>query len=180
MNRTADGFTLIELMIALAITAILLGVALPAFSSSIAAVRASDARSALLTSLMMASRQGLMTGTRTVLCPSPDGNTCTGKSPDWSRGWIVFQDNDGNRERAGSERIFHQQPALLAGVHLRSTTGRTRVVFQGNGGNAGSNVTFTLCDGRGPAKAQSLVLNNQGRLRAGTPTAANIAATCVP
>jgi type IV fimbrial biogenesis protein FimT len=51
-------------------------------------------------------------------------------------------------------------------------------VFQGNGGNAGSNVTFTLCDGRGPGRAKTLVLSNQGRFRHGTPSPAALAATC--
>jgi type IV fimbrial biogenesis protein FimT len=44
-------------------------------------------------------------------------------------------------------------------------------VVQPNGGNAGSNVTFTLCDGRGADQATTLVLANNGRLRSGTPTA---------
>jgi len=51
-------------------------------------------------------------------------------------------------------------------------------VFQPNGGNAGSNITFTLCDGRGAAQATTLVLANDGRMRAGTPTPA-AAAACV-
>ena len=46
-------------------------------------------------------------------------------------------------------------------------------------GNAGSNVTFTLCDGRGASHARTLVLSNAGRLRHGVPSAAGIAATCV-
>lgn len=178
MTRRHSGFTLIELMICLAIVAVLFGVALPAFSNGIDAARASDARSALLASLMTASHKGALTGHRSVLCPSADGTACADASPDWSLGWIGFLDRNGNRERDDAETIFHHQPALAAGVRLRSTAGRTRIVFQGNGGNAGSNVTFTLCDGRGPARAQSLVLNNRGRLREGSPTAANIAATC--
>ena len=48
---------------------------------------------------------------------------------------------------------------------------RLVLVFQPNGGNAGSNATFTLCDGRGAARAATLVLANDGRLRGGTPTA---------
>jgi type IV fimbrial biogenesis protein FimT len=63
-------------------------------------------------------------------------------------------------------------------VHLRSTAGRTRLVYQPNGGNAGSKVTFTLCDGRGAARAATLVLANDGRLRGGTPTA-SAAQACV-
>jgi type IV fimbrial biogenesis protein FimT len=68
--------------------------------------------------------------------------------------------------------VLRRIAALGGRVHLRSTTGRTRLVFQPNGGNAGSNVTFTLCDGRGPAKAVTLVLANSGRLRTGQPTEA--------
>jgi type IV fimbrial biogenesis protein FimT len=63
-------------------------------------------------------------------------------------------------------------------VHLRSTEGRTRIVFQGNGGSGGSNVSFTLCDGRGPARAQGLVLANFGRLREAVPSPQNLAAAC--
>ena len=63
-------------------------------------------------------------------------------------------------------------------MHLRTTVGRTRLVFQPNGGNAGSNVTFTLCDGRGAAQATTLVLANDGRLRSGTPSTA-AAQACV-
>ena len=49
---------------------------------------------------------------------------------------------------------------------------------QGNGGNAGSNATFTLCDGRGPAKARALIMGNAGTLRDGVATQANLDATC--
>ena len=178
MNSQPPGFTLIELLIALSIIAILFGVALPAYSNVIAAAHASDAHSSLLASLMTASHKGALTGRHAVLCPSVDGAACAGASFDWSRGWIVFLDSNGNRERGSDETLIQHAPALDERVHLRSTAGRTRIVFQGNGGNAGSNVTFTLCDARGPAKAQTLVLNNQGRLRAGTPSATAITAAC--
>mgnify|MGYP006170030997 CR=1 FL=1 len=56
--------------------------------------------------------------------------------------------------------------------------GRMRIVFQANGGNAGSNVTFTLCDGRGPRKAVHLVMANDGRLRS-RPAEAEAAAPYV-
>jgi type IV fimbrial biogenesis protein FimT len=72
--------------------------------------------------------------------------------------------------RDPNETLLHAERALSGKVHLRTTAGRKRLVFQPNGGNAGSNVTFTLCDGRGAGKATSLVLANDGRLRAGKPT----------
>ena len=176
MNDTR-GWTLIELLIVLAVASLLFGLALPAFSGGVEAARASDARAELETSLASASNHAAITGVRAVLCPSRDHRECD-DTPDWSAGWLVFLDSNANRELEGGERVLKVQPALQGRVHLRSTAGRTRIVFQGNGGNAGSNATFTLCDGRGPSKARALIMGNAGTLRDGEATEANLALTC--
>jgi type IV fimbrial biogenesis protein FimT len=173
------GLTLIELLIAVAVVATLAAVAAPAFSGGLEAGRASDARASLLASLMTAANKAAITGSHGVLCPSRDGETCL-DSADWSAGWLVFLDSNGSRDLEGGERLLRIQPALAGKVRLRSTVGRTRIVFQGNGGNAGSNATFTLCDGRGPKRARALIMSNAGGLRDGEATAANLAATCPP
>jgi type IV fimbrial biogenesis protein FimT len=174
------GLTLVELLIALAAAGVLFGVAVPALSGGLEASRGADARADLLDSLRLASNRAAITGTRGVLCPSTDGQACAAASPDWSGGWLVFLDANANREREPGEPLVLAQGPLAGDVRLRSTVGRTRIVFQGNGGNAGSNVTFTLCDGRGPAKARALILGNAGTLRDGAPTAENLALTCAP
>ena len=173
----ARGFTLIECLIALAIVAILFGMAVPAVSGTLEAARASGARAALLASLTTAAERAALTGQRSVLCPSADGSNCL-NNEEWSPGWIVFSDADADRVHDPGEPLLHHQAALAGKVRLRSTVGRTHIVFQANAGNAGSNVTFTLCDGRGPARAVSLVMSNAGRLREGVPSAAAVAATC--
>lgn len=177
MTRQTHGFTLIEILVAVAAAAILIGIAVPTMGNAFEAARNADARSALLTSVVAAVNRATMTGRRTVLCPSTDGLACLDSS-DWSGGWIAFVDTDGDRERGADESLVTHQPALRGLVRLRSSEGRKRIVFQPSGGNAGSNVTFTLCDGRGPAKAQTLVLNNQGGMRYGTPGPDAIARTC--
>jgi type IV fimbrial biogenesis protein FimT len=173
------GYTLHELLLGLAGLGILCGIALPSFGDGMAAVRAGEARNALLESLMLASSRAALTETRSVICPSSDGERCD-SGPDWGGGWIVFGDHDGDRERSALEPRIHAEPALAAGVRLRSSVGRTRIVIQGNGGNAGSNVTFTLCDSRGPAEAVSLVLSNRGRLRDQPADADAAALACAP
>jgi type IV fimbrial biogenesis protein FimT len=83
-----------------------------------------------------------------------------------------------DRARGAGERVVAAFPPLETRVHLRSTAGRKRLVFQPSGGNAGSNATFTLCDARGAGRAVQLVLANDGRVRDATPSPA-VAAACV-
>jgi type IV fimbrial biogenesis protein FimT len=175
--KSQRGLTLIELVIVVAIVATLSGLAVSAFASALEASRASAARGDLIASLRQAITRAELTGSRSVLCPSIDGEHCA-NDPDWSQGWLVFTDRNGNREFEGDERLLRRQRALPGRVRLRSTAGRTRIVFQGYASNAGTNVTYTLCDGRGPARAVSLVMANTGRLRDGVPSADAITATC--
>jgi len=173
------GLTLIELLICTTIVGIVVGFALPALGGAVEAGRASSVRSDLLDSVALAGTRAGITGTRAVLCPTIDAEHCS-DDEDWSSGWLVFSDANANREIDGGERLLRREPPLPGRVHLRSTTGRVRIVFQGNGGNVGSNVTFTLCDGRGPQRARTLVLSNTSLVHDGVATQAALAATCPP
>jgi type IV fimbrial biogenesis protein FimT len=171
MRRQHRGFTLIEAVISLAVACTVMGIAIPSVTSATEAAHSGAAKAKLLATLNRTIGHAAATGVEVVLCPGDTTGGCR-PSPDWSGGWIAFADLDGNRQRGANETLLVDEAALSGKVHLRSTEGRTRLVFQPNGGNAGSNVTFTLCDGRGVDKATTLVLANDGRLRAGTPTAA--------
>lgn len=177
MNHHTTGFTLIEAMIVMAIAAILLAVGVPAWSNARSAIHNGATRSTLASSLLDAVRHSALTGTEVVLCPDRGDRQCSG-SVDWSAGWIVFADLNENRIREPGDTLLTQAPALAGSVRMLSTAGRTRLVFKSNGGNVGSNATFTLCDARGTAHASTLVLANDGRLRQGKPTTA-AAQACV-
>jgi type IV fimbrial biogenesis protein FimT len=170
MSQRMRGFTLIEAVIALAVMSLLVCTAVPAWTGALESAHASSTRADLLATLTRSITHAALAGSEVVLCPGDSGG-CRDTN-DWSAGWIAYADIDGNRQRSPTETLLQAEPPLPGKVHLRSTVGRTRLVFQPNGGNAGSNVTFTLCDGRGPAQATTLVLANDGRLRAGKPTAA--------
>lgn len=172
----AHGFTLIEALIALAIATVLVGVAVPAWSSASEGAHAGAAQAALVEGLTLAVSHAANTGSEVVVCPG-DSAGCR-DSYDWTGGWVAWADIDGDRLRDPNETLLQTHPALGGKVHLRTTTGRRRLVFQPSGGNAGSNVTFTLCDGRGPGKAQALVLANDGRLRA-SPAGTAAAMACM-
>jgi type IV fimbrial biogenesis protein FimT len=110
------------------------------------------------------------------VCPGADACRDTW---DWSGGWLAWADANGNRRRDPDEPLLVRAPALPGRVHLRSTRGRRRLVLRPHGGAAtGTNVTFTLCDGRGPSRTVALVLAGSGRLRDARPDAA-AAAECL-
>ncbi len=160
----AAGVTMIELMIVVVVLALLAAFAVPRFVAAREAAHAGAAHQALLASLMAASAHAASTGADVVACPGAAAG-CRVGTHDWTEGWIVFADLDGDRLRDPGDTLVHRAAALGGRAQLRSTVGRTRIVFQPNGGAAGSNVTFTLCDGRGISHARSLVMNNTGALR---------------
>ncbi|GHA76244.1 GspH/FimT family pseudopilin [Cognatilysobacter bugurensis] len=176
MRQTSYGFSLFDLLVAVAITAVLLGIALPAWSAARARVHSVNARAAIAMSLHDSMRHATVTGSEVVLCPSSIGSSCT-PGTNWSLGWIAFIDSDGNRLPGSSEPVIRVETALQGNVELFSTAGRKHLVFQPNGSNAGSNVTFTLCDGRGPRHAATLVLANGGQIRTDIPST-HAAARC--
>jgi len=168
MRRMHNGFTLIEALIVLAAASILLCVAVPSWRDSVHATRSAAAKASFADTWLASVHHAALTGVEVVVCPGA-APACR-DSTDWSHGWMAYADLDGDRARDENETLLRQVAPLDDGVHLTGTAGRTRLVFQPNGGNAGSNATFTLCDGRGAAAATTLVMSNEGRLRQGTPT----------
>ncbi len=170
------GFTLLDAMLGMTIAVLIFGIAWPNYRDAVARVHAISARSAMTMTLFGAMRDSTVNGREVVVCPSADEASCM-NGTDWSKGWVAFIDLNGDRSRGGSEPLVGRQPALSGDVRLHSTQGRPQIVFQPNGSNAGSNVTFTLCDRRGPDEALRLVLANNGRLRA-LPASAGAAMAC--
>jgi len=171
------GITLIELMIAVAIAVILGSFTINGIASIVHKSRGGLAGINLVDSLTRARSLAVTRESDVVVCPSSDGQNCD-KSDHWESGWIAFGDVREDGERRGSEPVLIRQDALGAKVHLVSTEGRTRLRFQPTGSNGGSNVTFTLCDGRGPKFAVAWILSNLGRLHSAPAGQAAASAAC--
>jgi type IV fimbrial biogenesis protein FimT len=88
--RDDSGFTLVELMVTIAVLAILLAIGIPAFASLIASNRLTSATNELIASLQTARTEALRRNVRVTVCPAAPGATaCSG---DWRDGWIAFVD----------------------------------------------------------------------------------------
>jgi len=173
--RRIRGITLIETMLALALVAILLATAAPAFGTLIARNESDVSRGSLVTALETARILAVSRSGHVVVCPSADQQYC-GRTTEWQHGWIVFIDTDHDGARSESEDLLSATQAGPDGVAILSGAGRKRIDFHADGSSPGSNATFTICDARGVQAAQAIVINNAGRLRTGQPTPAAAAA----
>ena len=179
MDRSAcrnRGFTLIELLMGLAILAVLAALAAPAYGNLIGRTRSQTARSELDVAMNQARLGAVSRGAHAIACPSGDGQNCS-RTTQWHHGWLVFADLDHDGAHSADEPVLSVARAQAAGVAILSTRGRTRVDYQPDGSAGGTNLTLTICDrATGATRASTLVINQSGRIRRGTPTPEGAAA----
>lgn len=132
--RDQQGFTLTELVITLAILAILLGIAVPSFESTIASNRLTTATNDLLGSLAHARSEAIRRGQRVTVCISADGATCAANGG-WGQGWISFLDTN----RAGASASVDNANETILGSGAAQPA---NVTIQGNA-NAAQFVSFS-------------------------------------
>ena len=108
MTRTVEqrGVTLVELLVAVAVVAILLVVALPSFEATFRSNRLSVTSNELIASLALARSEAIRNTRSGGICASPDGLTC---GDDWNQGWLVWSDRDGNGAIAATEVVRFSQ-----------------------------------------------------------------------
>ncbi|KGM50983.1 hypothetical protein N792_12990 [Lysobacter concretionis Ko07 = DSM 16239] len=164
MRQEARGFTLIELMVTLAVMAVLLGIGVPSFQRLQQSTRTTTAFHLLTTSLALARLSAVKSNAPVSVCPSRDGRHCRGDSV-WDDGWIVFADPARAKQPASVDAVLHRFDRVGPRLALRSTAGRTLVRFHPSGMAYGSNLSVRLCSTRDRTHLGSVIVNNAGRPR---------------
>lgn len=152
------GFTLVELLLATVLGALLLALATPGLSRQRgeAALRSGSTR--VLAALQLARRAALARGQSVTVCPTVDGTNCSLQGGSWMLFVNVPGGTDGRRD---PDDEIVQRWSLPAGVVIGGTRGHA--AFQPRPG-AATTVTFTLCH---PAVEAGLaiVVSQTGRPR---------------
>lgn len=128
------GFTLIEMMVAISVAAILLAIAVPSFTQSRLNSQLRASANDLVASINLARSEALRRNTTATLCvANDDGTGCA--AGNWRNGWIVL---------AGGN-VVHHVGGAAAGFRITETSaGTTSLVFQSTGVDT-TPASFTVC-----------------------------------
>lgn len=163
------GFTLVELIMAMAIAAIVLSLAVPSFQTYVNKNRKTTSVNDLVTALSLARSTAITRRERVTVCKSSDGATCnTGTgSGDWSQGWMMFTNpNNGNTILNSGGALLRVHGALPGNISFSGNNNVVnRVSFSPQGLARGSNGTITYCDTHGANGAVALVISIGGQVR---------------
>jgi len=176
-RRSTAGLTLVELMTTLAVGTILLTVGVPSYQAVIDNQHIHTRTNQLVTHLHLARSASVTRFERVALCPSADGESCD-DSFDWSSGWLVFVDNNRDRQRQTDEQILRKSE-VIPSVKVVTSTGRRRIVYEPDGTvTGGSNATFKLCSEKVSGRNRAVIISITGRPRLSDKDAENRPADC--
>ena len=158
------GFTIVELMVVVAIAGLVMAFAIPAMGNFIKNERLVTQINTLVGHLAYARSEAVTRRQQVILCASSNSTSCLGA--DWAAGWILFIDADNSSTFTANEVILRAKATLEGSNTLVSSTG-SMIIYDNRGFSPNSNGVFSLCDDRGAAHVKSISITNTGRVRRG-------------
>jgi type IV fimbrial biogenesis protein FimT len=161
-RHRAPGFTLVELMVSLAVLAVLIGIAVPSFTNSVASNRMATQTNEFMGGLKLARAEAIRRGQGVAIQADVAGSPAN-----FATGWTIFtnastdgvlagspSDAEGTRIRvsdplAGNTAIVRVTRAGTGPAFTYASSGasdRRFVVFNGRGGNVNAAAFFRICD----------------------------------
>jgi type IV fimbrial biogenesis protein FimT len=175
-SRQQRGVTLIEQIMVLAIVTALTGLAIPSMWKLLSRNQLQVAQTDFIAALRHARETAIVSGKRTLFCPTRDGNRCSGDTH-WDNGWLLGHDANGDNQPDNRPLYVSQGHNYHGKLIISSTTGRHVVRFLPDGSASGSNITLLFCQPSSAQQALSVVVSNSGRVR-GAPASNSQIANC--
>lgn len=165
VGRRGAGFTIVELMITVAIASILLAIAVPSFNQMIVSGRLAAQANELVGALSLARSEAIKRNANVTLCRAGtvDDDDCVDAGGDW-QAWIVRANSTGEVVRRGAVNTFG------GSMLVQSTLNTDQVVFGADGlartgGGMVADHTITICSDRiADANVRRIVMGAGSRL----------------
>ena len=170
MGGAVGGFTAIELLVVLAIAAVLAALAAPSFSTLLQSWRVRQATEALQSTQHLARSEAIKRGGRVVVQKIPNNtNGCHTaiNATDWDCGWFVCDDSNGNGACNASEPVLHRIETPAA-VQVTRTGGAATIKLNRWGLVDGAWLGFSLVplnQATTHPGARGLCMSSGGRIR---------------
>ncbi len=140
MKKNYAGFSVIELMVVVAIAAILVALAAPSFVKLIRSTSIASAVNTFMADARFARSEAVRLGGAVVMCrsdaPEAANPSCgTGSGPNgngWVSGWIVFKDLDNNGAKDSADPLLRVQSPITS-VNSIVDSVSTKLVFTATG-----------------------------------------------
>lgn len=161
------GVTVVELMVVISILAVLLTVGIPGYSNLMHKNRISETSGLLHVSLHMARGEAIKRRRPVQVCPTADGASCRDDG-DWSEGWVVFADSNGNNTPDAGE-VVRLVDMLGKGIEITaSPTVEDFLRFEPTGfvwGSGGAAGNFLICHAEHHVHSNTLHVMPAGQVR---------------
>jgi type IV fimbrial biogenesis protein FimT len=171
--RKPSGFTIIELMIVLAVAGALIATGLPAMADWMANSKRTAALNDFLGGMLAARSAAVTSNSRVSACPVKDPTAadadllCNGEK-EWATGWIVFIDEDADFDRAADEEVVAVGPALSGSGrtifgNVEYYSYRPNGRLESDGDSDAEDGWYLLCDSRGNDAGRFVIIPLSGR-----------------
>lgn len=150
------GFTLIELMITLAVLVVVMAVAVPSMQEFTANNRLVATKSSFAAAVALARTEAAKRGRTVVLQALGSGPT----GNEFANGWEIAVDDDGNGAVASGETRVRKNAVTLERIRLGGTP---VVAFRATGALVGTAAqVYTLCQSSGGPRGYSVTVTPSG------------------
>ncbi len=178
--KVETGFSLFELVVALAVSGILLSMGVPAMRTIVQNNRMDATVDNLLTTMAVARSNAMTSGNRVTICRSDNGQSCNADT--WNHGWLAFVDTDASGDVNGAEVVITATTRLRE-VAIASAQFPSFFIYRSNGRIMVNDVSqntghLTFCDSRGADHALVVIADATGRPRASHLTPDGTAPEC--
>ncbi|MDF0604810.1 GspH/FimT family pseudopilin [Neisseriaceae bacterium TC5R-5] len=136
--KTSAGFTLVELIVTMAVAVIVLMIAVPSYRTVTESYQISSEINGLMGDVSYARSEAIRQGLNVLVCSSSDGRTCSAASS-WGNGWVVMVPTNGSCTVTAGQTAQNAQPLRVQAALTSSNT----ISFSPTGSNTSQGVCFS-------------------------------------